>query len=399
MPPVGAGRDFLHGGRGRGRGETRGRGSENGSRNGQKQWLKKEIQATDEHVEQVEATSTSLGEHASSGRLPIQKGTASASSAAEGFPPLSPDTTPASDAGSGLADSAAAAAAAAERERLAAEERAKEKDELSYLVPRLQLAEQRLASRLASSEKLRHELPRLRAETEISLKEEKRLREEAAADRLTGSNQKEALRGRHAELFEKLEAYARRTEEHNKCEREFREDFETLDRQQATAAEQVLQLQRTNASLKAEEAESSQHLQKAEARLKRLEARRAELKAEAGRLQEKLARQLEAEDAPQASERQCLSNSAPEKAPGKSGLVTQPESAAGAAESKAPRPSKSGKKAAQKAKASQPSKAAEAPALQAANDSNGKLLWQAISAVLLIMVAILLLPKFSSDSE
>eukprot|EP00440_Ansanella_granifera_P024039 gb/GFBE01026109.1/.p1 GENE.gb/GFBE01026109.1/~~gb/GFBE01026109.1/.p1 ORF type:complete len:431 (+),score=107.40 gb/GFBE01026109.1/:1-1293(+) len=295
MPPIGAA-SSSSGGRG-----SNGKG---GRASGQLQWVKK---GSTPNGSQQQTNGTSEAPKATAEMKPklsaVVEKKGEPRDPEEAFPPLSPTTqepdegaswggSPASANGASAGGNATAPTPAAEN-ALPAEE---EKEERTKLVARIEHAERRLVARQAAANRIRQDVQRLRAETVASQQAEKRFREEAAADRFRGGGQKEALRGRHAEIEEKLADYSRRTEEHKVREREWREEFVTLDRQQATAADQVEELRRKNASLKAVSSDQNAQLSKVEARVKRLEARRAELKSEAGILQQKLSKQLEAEN-------------------------------------------------------------------------------------------------------
>ncbi|CAE8651934.1 unnamed protein product, partial [Polarella glacialis] len=156
----------------------------------------------------------------------------------------------------------------------------KEDAENDILARKVQLAENRLVQRRATAEKYRQDVQRLQLESASFLKEEARFLEEATAARLQGGGHEEALRSQHAEIQRKLAEYPRRAVEHKAREREWREELESMYRQQETAAEFVDGLRATHSRSQKAAAEQVQRVAKAEAKLKRLEARRADLRAE-----------------------------------------------------------------------------------------------------------------------
>lgn len=199
-------------------------------------------------------------------------------------------------------------------------------NEIDKLNHELEVTRRKELSHRSNAAKLRNDITRCSVEAAAAAKEETRLLGEANAARFRGGGHREALRTHNEDIQEKLADFARRAAEHEQRQRAWREELESMSRQQANAADHVDELQRANDSLKAAAIQQNSCLAKAEARVKRLEVRRTELKTEAQKLQQQLKMQLEGK---------CYDSSRDEAS-----SVVQSTRKSGSA--KAPRPSKGG---------------------------------------------------------
>eukprot|EP00930_Biecheleria_cincta_P042485 TRINITY_DN29234_c0_g1_i1.p1 TRINITY_DN29234_c0_g1~~TRINITY_DN29234_c0_g1_i1.p1 ORF type:complete len:363 (+),score=90.83 TRINITY_DN29234_c0_g1_i1:165-1253(+) len=361
-----------------------------GRASGQPQWVKKDTNSPASSGQgDVNVVLDSLSERpaASSkvGSVAAQGATSQsfADEAAEAFPPLAAKPAPEAGAqrweGSPTSDSngdACVAAATSTQQLL---------DEVNKLKRELEVTKQREASHRSNADKIRHDIQRCSFEAAAAAKEETRLLSEASAARFRGGGQREAVRTHSVEIQEQIADYARRAADHEQQQRGWREELESMSRQQAKAADHVEELQRANASLKDTANQQNACLAKAEARVKRLESRRAALKTEAQKLQQQLKMQLEGstDEAGPLHGSRCTSDEA-------SPVEAEPRRKSGSAKTRS------------QTKGGSPDNQAKARVLDRPADNYlapaENLPWKAMAlAAFSVALAYLLLPKFNAE--